>query len=73
MNIDKTVALHSPYYLGYLILRVLKEKKFHTIYSLYDDLKKDYKITSRQLMMGMIFLFSLGLIEFSEARVWLIK
>lgn len=73
MKIDKNIALQSSYYIGYLILDSLKNRHTQTIYDLYYYINKKNKLTSRQLMMGMIFLFSLGLIEFSEAKIWLIK
>lgn len=73
MQIDKQIAEQSSSYIGYLILKVLNKRRECTIYDLYDSLNKSINLSSRQLMAGMIFLYSLGLLEFSEAKLWLIK
>jgi len=73
MQIDKQIAMQSSTYIGYIILKILKQRSNCTIYDLYDSINKKHNVSSRQLTMGMTFLFSIGLIDFSEANIWLIK
>ena len=73
MNIDKHVAMNSSSFFGFLILRVLKKNKKSTIYDLYNDINEKNAVTSRQFTIGLLYLFTVGLVDFSEAHIWLIK
>ncbi len=75
MKIDKDIATRSSQYIGYLILKYFKKKKTEklSIYQIYDLISKKEQIDLRQIKFGMIFLYSLGIIDFSEANIWLIK
>lgn len=75
MKIDKDIATRSSQYIGYLILKYFKKKKTEklSIYQIYDLISKKEQIDFRQIKFGMIFLYSLGIIDFSEANIWLTK
>lgn len=65
----------SVMYIGYLILKEIKEKKSEKI-SIYDIsrvLKKKGISSSRQLVLGLSFLYSVDIVEFEEANVWIKK
>ncbi len=63
------------YYIGYLILKKFKDLNVEkiSIYDLYDILKKEGILSNRQLIIALLFLYSLDLIEFEEAYVWIKK
>jgi hypothetical protein len=73
MKIDKQIAMQSSPFFGYLILKVLQKKQNCTMYDLYDAINKKHTINSRQLTIGLLYLFSIGLINISEANIWLVK
>ena len=63
----------SAMYIGYLILKEIKAQKEERI-SIYDVstvLNRAGVSGSRQLITGLIFLYSVGLIEFEEANIWI--
>ena len=65
----------SAMYIGYLILKEIKEKSSEKI-SIYDIsriLKKKGISSSRQLILGLSFLYSVDILEFEEANVWIKK
>lgn len=65
----------SAMYIGYLILKEIKEKSSEKI-SIYDIsriLKKKGISSSRQLVLGLSFLYSVDILEFEEANVWIKK
>ena len=65
----------SAMYIGYLILKEIKERDTDKI-SIYDVSKilKNNRITSsRQLILGLSFLYSVDIVEFEEANVWIKK
>ena len=65
----------SAMYIGYLILRGIRDKKADKI-SIYEASKilKDKGISSsRQLVLGLSFLYSVDIIDFEEANIWLKK
>jgi hypothetical protein len=75
MIIDKTVAMKSSQYIGFLIMDCFSKTKREkmSIFDVSDRITKHESINARQLIMGMFFLYTVGLIEFSEANIWLIK
>ncbi len=65
----------SAMYIGYLILKEIKEKNVDKI-SIYDisrALKQSGINNSRQLILGLSFLFSIGILDFEEANIWIKK
>lgn len=65
----------SAMYIGYLILKEIKKRGAEKI-SIYDvskTLKKSGITSSRQLIIGLSFLYSVNIIEFEEANIWIKK
>jgi len=65
----------SAMYIGYLILKEIKEKNTGKV-SIYDvsrALKRKGINSSRQLVLGLSFLYSVDIVEFEEANVWIKK
>lgn len=75
MMVNSNMAKTSAMYIGYLILdginKVKKDKI--SIYDISDLLKKKGVRSSRQLVIGLAFLYSVGIIDFEEANVWIKK
>lgn len=65
----------SAMYIGYLILKEIKEKNSEkmSIYDISRVLKKRGISSSRQLVLGLSFLYSVDILEFEEANVWIKK
>ena len=65
----------SAMYIGYLILKEIKEKNLEkmSIYDISRILKKRGISSSRQLVLGLSFLYSVDILEFEEANVWIKK
>lgn len=62
----------SAMYIGYHILKEIHRQNVDCI-SIYDVsklLKKKGIGNSRQIIMGLTFLFSVGIIDFEEAMIW---
>lgn len=68
LDIDKIKI--SPAYIGFILLKEIKKEKKISLYKLYAALKKNNMLSSRQLIIGLSFLYSLNLIEFKEANIW---
>lgn len=65
----------SAMYIGYLILKEIRRRNAEKI-SIYDVskvLKKAGITSSRQLILGLSFLYSVNIIEFEEANIWVKK
>lgn len=65
----------SAMYIGYLILKEIQKQNTDKI-SIYDvskALRKAGITSSRQLVLGLSFLYSVNIIEFEEANVWVKK
>ena len=65
----------SAMYIGYLILKEIKKQEAEKI-SIYDAskaLKKEGITSSRQLILGLSFLYSVNIVEFEEANIWVKK
>ena len=62
----------SAMYIGYHILKEIQKqgKEKISIYDASKALKAAGLGGSRQLVMGLTFLYSVGLIEFEEAMIW---
>jgi len=75
MMINSNTARTSAMYIGYVVLdgiRKLNKDKV-SIYELSDCLKKKGIKNSRQLIIGLTFLYSVDIVEFEEANVWIKK
>ena len=65
----------SAMYIGYLILKEMQKQEAEKI-SIYDAskaLKKEGITSSRQLILGLSFLYSVNIVEFEEANIWVKK
>lgn len=65
----------SVMYIGYLILKEVQKQDKGTI-SIYDvskALKRAGIFSSRQLILGLSFLYSVGIVDFEEAKIWIKK
>jgi len=73
MKINKRVSTISPSFVGYLILKEFRKSKQPclSIYELADKLKGHGILSSRQIVLGLSFLFSVDIIDFEEAQVWI--
>ncbi len=63
----------TPIYIGYLVLKILKHKKDNkiTIFEVMDSLKKELKIVHYgQFILALIFLYSTGIIDFTEPYIY---
>jgi len=71
MKINKNIAMKSSQYIGFLILNCFKKKKTKklSIYEIYDLIQKKEKINPKQMKFGLVFLYSVGIIDFWEANV----
>ena len=72
---NPNVLKSSAMYIGYHILKTIQEqgKDQISIYDISRALKAVGMGGSRQLLMGLSFLYSVGIIEFEEAMIWVKK
>ena len=65
----------SAMYIGYLILKEIQTRDTEkvSIYDVSKALKKAGITSSRQLILGLSFLYSVNIIEFEEANIWVKK
>lgn len=75
MLVTKNTISSSSMYTGYLILKEMKIKKTDkiSIYELSNSLKKNNIKNSRQLILGLAFLYSVDILDFEEANIWIKK
>lgn len=75
MVASSNVLKSSAMYVGYLILKEIKKLDVDkvSIYEVSRALKRNGIASSRQLVLGLSFLFSVNLIEFEEANIWVKK
>lgn len=76
MMIANSSALKSSaMYIGYLILKEIQKqgKDRVSIYDVSKALKKGGVSSSRQLVLGLSFLYSVNIVEFEEANIWVKK
>lgn len=73
MKINENGIKNSAMYTGYLILSGMKKMKKEkiSIYEASDILKKKNLNSSRQLMLGLLFLYNVDIIEVEEATIWI--
>ena len=65
----------SAMYIGYIILNEVKRqnKDKLSIFDVYKALKKAGITSSRQLVLGLSFLYSVNIVDFEEANIWIKK
>jgi len=64
----------SGVYIGYLILKLLKNKERASIFDIYNEVKKINSIFNySSTMHALIFLYMNGLIDFSEPYIYKIN
>lgn len=70
---DNESIKSSSVYIGFLILKELNKSNLKkiSIYTVSDMLKKKGIKNSRQLIFGLSFLYSLGIIRFEEPYLWI--
>lgn len=76
MMIANSNALKSSaLYIGYLILKEIQKQGRNkvSIYDVSKALKKSGITSSRQLILGLSFLYSVDIVEFEEANIWVKK
>lgn len=75
MLINSSSAKSSAMYIGYVILEGIKklDKDRISIYELSEILKKKGIKSSRQLVIGLSFLYSVDILDFEESNVWIKK
>ncbi len=75
MVVNSSVLKSSAMYIGYLILKEIKKLDAEkvSIYDISRVLKKNGISSSRQLMLGLSFLYSVDIVEFEEANIWVKK
>lgn len=75
MVANSNVLNSSAMYIGYLILKKIKEQKAEkiSIYDVSEALKRAGITSSRQLILGLSFLYSVDIVDFEEANVWVKK
>lgn len=75
MMANSNALKSSVMYIGYLILKEVQRKGTSKI-SIYDvskALKRAGVTNSRQLILGLSFLYSVNVVEFEEANIWIKK
>lgn len=75
MMANSNALKSSAMYIGYLILKEIQKqgKDKVSIYDVSKALKKSGISSSRQLVLGLSFLYSVNIVEFEEANIWVKK
>lgn len=75
MLTNNTTLKSSSMYIGYQILKDMlnQGKDCISLYDASNALKRVGIGGSRQLMMGLSFLYAVGIIDFEEAMIWVKK
>lgn len=75
MIANSNVLKSSAMYIGYLILKEIQKqgKDKVSIYDVSKALKKSGVSSSRQLVLGLAFLYSVNIVDFEEANIWVKK
>lgn len=75
MMANSNALKSSAMYIGYIILKEIQKQNTDKV-SIFDVSKalKNAGITSsRQLILGLSFLYSVNIVDFEEANVWIKK
>lgn len=75
MMANSNALKSSAMYIGYIILKEIQKQNTDkvSIFDVFKTLKKAGITSSRQLILGLSFLYSVNIIEFEEANVWIKK
>lgn len=75
MIANSSTLKSSAMYIGYLILKEIQKqgKEKISIYDVSKALKKGGISSSRQLVLGLSFLYSVNIVDFEEANIWVKK
>lgn len=75
MIVNSNALKSSALYIGFLILKEIQKqgKNKVSIYDVSKALKKSGISSSRQLILGLSFLYSVDIVEFEEANIWVKK
>ena len=75
MMANSNTLKSSAMYIGYLILKEIQKQGRDkvSIYDVSKALKKSGISSSRQLVLGLSFLYSVNIVEFEEANIWVKK
>lgn len=75
MMANSNALKSSAMYIGYIILKEIQKQNTDKV-SIFDVSKalKNAGITSsRQLILGLSFLYSVNIVDFEEANIWIKK
>ena len=75
MVVSSNALKSSAMYIGYLILKEIQKQDTDkvSIYDVSKALRKAGITSSRQLVLGLSFLYAVNIVEFEEANVWVRK
>ncbi len=75
MIVSSSMLRSSAMYIGYQILKEIQKENTDrvSIYDISKALKTVGIFGSRQLMIGLSFLYAVGIVDFEEAMIWVKK
>lgn len=75
MMANSNALKSSAMYIGYIILKEIQKQNTDkvSIFDVSKALKKAGITSSRQLILGLTFLYSVNIVDFEEANVWIKK
>ena len=75
MMANSNALKSSAVYIGYIILKEIQKQNTDkvSIFDVSKALKKAGITSSRQLILGLSFLYSVNIVDFEEANVWIKK
>ena len=75
MMANSNALKSSAMYIGYIILKEIQKQNTDkvSIFDVSKALKKAGIPSSRQLILGLSFLYSVNIVDFEEANVWIKK
>lgn len=75
MMANSNALKSSAMYIGYIILKEVQKQNTDkvSIFDVSKALKKAGITSSRQLILGLSFLYSVNIVDFEEANVWIKK
>ena len=75
MMANSNALKSSAMYIGYIILKEIQKQNTDkvSIFDVSKALKKAGITSSRQLILGLSFLYSVNIVDLEEANVWIKK
>ena len=75
MMANSNALKSSAMYIGYIILKEIQKQNTDkvSIFDVSKALKKAGITSSRQLILGLSFLYSVNIVDFEEANIWIKK